>query len=73
MDIQTEKIELAKLLLSTNDQRIIQSVKQIFEQEKYDFWNDLSADQKKEIEDADWEIERGESTDYEIFMAKHRP
>lgn len=72
MDIQTEKIELAKLLLSTNDQRIIQSVKQIFEQEKYDFWNDLSADQKKEIEDADLEIEQGESTDYEIFMVKHR-
>jgi len=72
MDIQTEKIELAKLLLSTNDQRIIQSVKQIFEQEKYDFWNDLSADQQKEIEDADLEIEQGESIDYEIFMVKHR-
>ena len=72
MDIQTEKIELAKLVLNTNNESIIQSVKQIFEQEKEDFWNDLSPDQQKEIEVADLEIEKGETADYETFMAKHR-
>lgn len=74
MDIQLEKIELAKMLLSTNDLKIIQSVKQIFEQEKvHDFWDELTSDQQKEIEDADLEIEKGETVDYEAFMAKHRP
>lgn len=73
MDIQAEKIELAKLLLSTNNLKIIQSVKQIFDQEKInDFWNDLSPDEQKEIEAADLEIQRGETVDYETVMAQHR-
>jgi len=73
MDIQAEKIELAKLLLSTNNLKIIQSVKQIFEQEKInDFWDELTSEQQKEIKEASLEIEQGKITDYEDFMAKHR-
>lgn len=72
MDIQTEKIELAKLLLSTDNELVLKSVKQIFEQEENDFWNDLSPDEQKEIEAADLEIERGETVDYETVMAQHR-
>ncbi|WP_419803056.1 hypothetical protein [Mucilaginibacter sp.] len=72
MDIQTEKIKLAKLLLSTDKEHVIQSVKQIFERERQDFWNDLSTDQQEEIDKADLEIEKGETVDYEILMAKHR-
>ncbi len=73
MNIQAEKIELAKMLLETNNPRIINSIKKIFKKEKpKDFWDDLSSSQKREIEKASAEIENGEVSDYENFMQKHR-
>ncbi|MGI0107911.1 hypothetical protein [Salinimicrobium sp. WS361] len=73
MDIQAEKIELAKLLLNTNNPKIIQSIKQIFKKEKTaDFWDELTTDQKKEIKTAKKQIEEEKSSDYESFMSKHR-
>lgn len=73
MDIQAKKMELAKMLLNTNNPRIIQSIKQIFKKEKSaDFLNDLNSDQIAEIKIASLEIKEGKITDYETFMAKHR-
>lgn len=73
MDIQAEKIQLAKLLLETENLNIIKSVKKIFKQNKVsDFWDELSPEQKKEIEKASIEIENGEVVDYDSFMQKHR-
>ncbi|HET8808734.1 MAG TPA: hypothetical protein VFM65_00525 [Flavobacteriaceae bacterium] len=73
MNIQTEKIHLAKLLLETENPKIIESIKKIFKKAKsVDFWNDLSFDQKEEIDKASTEIKNGEITDYESFMEKHR-
>ncbi|MBZ9729499.1 hypothetical protein LB467_07340 [Salegentibacter sp. JZCK2] len=73
MDIQTEKIELAKLLLSTNNPKIIQSIKQIFKREKTaDFRDELTSDQKREIKTARKEIKEGKFSDYDSFMSKHR-
>ncbi|RKS42751.1 hypothetical protein BC962_3038 [Gillisia mitskevichiae] len=73
MNIQAEKIELAKLLLNTNNPRIIQSIKQIFRKEKSnDFLDDLNSDQIAEIKKASLEIKEGKITDYETFMSKHR-
>ncbi|WP_296619674.1 hypothetical protein [Marivirga sp.] len=37
-----------------------------------DFWNELTFEQRKEIEKASKEIENGEVLDYETFMKKHR-
>jgi TRAP-type C4-dicarboxylate transport system substrate-binding protein len=37
-----------------------------------DFWDELSPQQKAEIEKASLEIENGEITDFETFMQKHR-
>lgn len=73
MDIQAEKIELVKMLLETENPKIIESIKKIFKKEKAsDFWDDLSIQQRHEIEKASAEIENGEITDYESFMQKHR-
>lgn len=73
MDLQTEKIELAKLLLSTNDPDIIRSIKKIFKKETpTDFWDELNSDQKKEIETARRQIEDGNYTDYEVFISKYK-
>ncbi len=73
MNIQAEKIELAKLLLSTNNPKIIQSIKQIFKKEKAtDFWDDLSSEQQAEIIQGITEIQEGKVTDYNSFMVNHR-
>jgi predicted transcriptional regulator len=73
MNIQTEKIELAKLLLSTDNPKIIQAVKQVFKNgKKADFWDELSTEQQAEIEKGLLEIEEGKTSDYESFIANHR-
>jgi len=73
MNIQAEKIELVKMLLDTENPKIIESIKKIFKKSKTtDFWDDLSIEQRKEIEKASREIENGEVTDYESFMQNHR-
>lgn len=73
MDIQADKILLAKMILDTDNPKIIESIKKIFKTEKpVDFWNELTFEQRKEIEDASLEIERGEVIEYESFMKKHR-
>ena len=74
MNIQAEKIKLTKLLLSTDNPPIINSIKEIFKNANApeDFWGSLSPEQKEEINKASLEIENGETTDYEKFMSKHR-
>ena len=73
MDIQAEKIRLARKVLGTNDSEIISSIKKIFENEgSVDFYHELTADQQKEIEEAILEIEQGKTTDFQAFLEKHK-
>lgn len=73
MDIQAEKIALAKMLLETENPKIIASIKKIFSKEKmHDFWDDLSAELKHEIENASLEIDNEEVIEYDLFMRKYR-
>ncbi|WP_139959600.1 hypothetical protein [Flavicella sediminum] len=73
MDIQAEKLELMKLLLNTENPSILESIKNILRKEKTsDFWDELSAEQKEEIKNADLEISRGETVSYDNFMSSHR-
>tara|TARA_B100000408_G_scaffold112587_1_gene89599 strand:+ start:137 stop:358 length:222 start_codon:yes stop_codon:yes gene_type:complete len=72
MNIQAEKIALAKMLLETDNPKIIESIKEIFKKEQSpDFWDSLSVEQREEIEKASLEIKNGEVTDYDTFMQKH--
>ena len=71
MNIQLEKLELMKLLLETNDKSIITSIKNIFKAEKKDFWDELTAEQKEEIEESERQIERGEFVNFEEFIQKY--
>jgi len=73
MNIQTEKLELMKLLLNTENPKIIQSIKQIFRKERTsDFWDELSSEQQLEIKQGSSEIEKGNSSDYDSFMSIYR-
>lgn len=71
MDIQFEKSELMKKLEATNDISIIEAIKNIFKSEKKDFWDELTQEQKDEIEEGERQIERGEFVDFEEFIQKY--
>jgi len=72
MNIELEKSKLMKLLKETNDESIIASIKKIFSTKKKDFWDELTDEQKFEIEESDKEIDRGEFVLYEDLMKKYR-
>jgi predicted transcriptional regulator len=72
MDIQFEKSELMKKLAETNDISIIEAIKNVFVSQKKDFWDELTQEQKEEIEEGDRQIERGEFVLYEDLMKKYR-
>ena len=63
MDIQTEKLELIKLLLETDDTSIIIAVKNIFYSQKKDVWKELSPEQQEEIDLEIQEANRGDKVD----------
>ena len=73
MNTQSEKTNSAKSLSETQNPSIIESINKIGNQDiKDDIWNDLSTDQKNEIDKASLEIKNGEVMDYDVFIAKHR-
>ena len=63
MDIQSEKLELIKLLVETNDKSIIESIKNIFKSEKKDVWKELSPEEQEEIDLGIQEANRGDKVD----------
>jgi predicted transcriptional regulator len=71
MDIQFEKSELMKKLAETNDISIIEAIATIFKSEKKDFWDELTQEQRDEIEEGERQIERGEFVDFEEFIQKY--
>ena len=72
MNIELEKSKLMKLLEETNDESIIASMLKLFSTKKKDFWDELTEEQKFDIEESDRQIDRGEFFLYEDVMAKHR-
>ena len=63
MDIQSEKLELIKMLLETNDKVIIEAVKNIFKAQKEEVWKQLSPEQQEEIDLRIQEANRGDQVD----------
>ncbi|WP_445749788.1 hypothetical protein [Polaribacter sp.] len=73
MDILAEKIQLAKLVLETENPSVIASIKKVFMNENAtDFWDELSPELQKEIDNASQEAEIGDVKDYDIFMKQYR-
>ena len=71
MNIELEKSKLMKLLEETNDESIIASMLKLFSTKKKDWWDELSEEQKFEIEESEREYERGEFVNFEEFIKKH--
>ena len=63
MDIQSDKLELIKMVLETDDKTIIEAIKNIFKAQKKDVWTELSPEQKEEIDIGILEANRGDQVD----------
>jgi hypothetical protein len=73
MNIQTEKLEILKMIIETNSPSILESIKSIFvKSPETDFWESFSYDQKEDILQGIREIDNGEIVDYSELMVKHR-
>ena len=73
MNIQTEKLELVRMILDTDNPSILSSIKRVFtSSKKVDFWDSLPQAQKEEILKGIEEVENGETVDYEDFIKNHR-
>ncbi len=68
MDIQLEKIELMKKLLETNDESVIESIKNIFSTSKKDWWEELTEEQKEILEESLKQADKGEVHDFKAFI-----
>jgi hypothetical protein len=73
MDLQTEKLEILRMILETENPKILYSIKNIFKkQTSVDFWETIPQSQKEDILSGIQEIENGEIEDYESFISNHR-
>jgi len=63
MDIQSDKLELIKMVLETDDKTIIEAIKNIFKAQKKDVWTELSPEQQEEIDIGILEANRGDQVD----------
>ena len=49
MDIESEKLELIKMVLETNDKSVIEAIKNIFASSKNGVWDHLTPEQQEII------------------------
>ncbi|MDP9048785.1 MAG: hypothetical protein M3N14_11665 [Bacteroidota bacterium] len=71
MDLQTEKIELAKRLLQIEDETVLLQIKEVFENHDKDFWNDLPEHVKAGIERGRKQAAEGKLTPHDDIIKKY--
>jgi hypothetical protein len=71
MDLQTEKIELTKRLLETDDESVLLQIKEVFNSHDKDFWNELPEHVKAGIERGRSQAAEGKLTTNDEVMKKY--
>jgi hypothetical protein len=70
MDIQTSKLELVKLIINIDNQKIINKLINILSAEQEDFWFELSEQEKQEIKLGIAQIDSGQRISMDDFLKK---
>ncbi len=70
MDIKTSKIELVKMILNIENDTFINKVAEFINNEKADFWNELSLDEQAEIKKGIEQLNRGEGKPYKEVLKR---
>ncbi len=71
MDVQTEKIALAKRILETEDEAVLLQIKEVFDSNEKDFWADLPDHVKAGIERGRKQAAEGKLTPHDEVMKKY--
>ena len=71
MNIQAEKIAIAKALLSINSETILKHVKAILNSYETDLWDELSDEQKTSVKRARHQLAQGEGKPHKEVMKKY--
>jgi hypothetical protein len=68
--MESLKSELIKKIISISDEDLLKRLSSILKNEKTDFWNELTENQKKEIEVGLAQAECGETISWKNFLKK---
>ena len=69
MDIQATKIELMKMILGIDNPSIIEKISTLVRNETSDFWEELSKEQKIDIQNAIKELDSGQGMEWNEFKS----
>ncbi len=72
MHLQTEKIELAKSILGTQNEAVIKQMKAVFSSYNTDLWDELSDYQKSIVKIAKSELKEGKGKSHNAVMKKYK-
>jgi len=70
MDLQTSKVELVKMILSIENQSVLDKIMHLLKSEKSDFWLDLSQNERKNIQLGINQLNKGEGIELKDFVKK---
>lgn len=71
MNLQAKKLQLVKLVINTKEPAVLKKVEDIFKAEP-DWWDEISDDESKAIEQGLAEADRGELIPHEEVMARYK-
>jgi len=72
MDIQAEKIRLIEWLAGLNDATTLNEFIALKKRKEADWWDEISIEERAEIEEGLAQADRGEVTSHEEVMAKYK-
>jgi len=70
MDIQSSKLELVKLIINSNNEKLIENLLKMLKSEQKDFWSELSESEKEEIRLGIKQLDEGERISLDDFIKK---
>ena len=65
MDIRALKIELVKQVLESESKELLNQIYSALKNDEKDFWDELTDDQKEEVEIGKRQVSNGETEDWE--------
>jgi predicted transcriptional regulator len=68
MNLQAEKIQLAKMVLSIENKSIVQQIKDVLYSSKADWWNTISKEEQKVIKEGIADLDNGLSKPHKEVM-----
>ncbi|MEQ8906159.1 hypothetical protein [Ekhidna sp.] len=72
MDIQAEKIRLIEWFAGLNDTKTLSEFISLKKKKEVDWWDEISAEERKEIEEGLRQADNGELIPHEEVMSKYK-